>query len=294
MVQLCSSSSNWHVRYFPRSAPLSHPRAPASGSACACKKTRPGEVGIFEMRSTGLEAVTNAAALFAPSTQTGSLQTLSDGSSRLLGTAIAVIQDGARPLPIEVQALVGPRVRVVTNDTAGGGGGSSRGGLGPLVFEDGDGVTDSATDGEGYGGEGFEGSGSASWSGGEEVDSSDDDDESMTTAAAAAAVGRGSDSSLHGAGLMRGAVDKFVAAEAGVSPKEILPMVRGVVGLQNPQRFGMLLEVLTMHTPIKVCWLKWGFEGAVGSGLRFNSDVLGCWWWGWRGLTHAGVVLLIV
>jgi predicted ATP-dependent serine protease len=53
-----------------------------------------GEVGIFEMRSTGLEAVTNAAALFAASAAEDSSEAFTDGngSGRLVGTAIAVIQ----------------------------------------------------------------------------------------------------------------------------------------------------------------------------------------------------------
>jgi hypothetical protein len=185
-----------------------------------------GEVGIFEMRSTGLEAVTNAAALFAPSTQDGSLQVLSDGSSRLLGTAIAVIQDGARPLPIEVQALAGPRVRILESGPPGQ--------PGP-VFED-SGVTESPSDSDGSYIPVMDESSSLS------DDDVSGEDESL-------AVG----SDIHGAGLMRSpGGDKFVAAEAGVSPRELLPMVRGVVGLQDRTRLGMLLEVLSEHTPIKV------------------------------------------
>jgi hypothetical protein len=145
-------------------------------------------------------------------------------------------------------------VRVVATEggSAAGSSSSSSSGRGsPLQFESGI-ATDSAADD----GEGFEGR-PVSWSAGEEEDgdSDSDDDDLAAVAAAAAAVrggGGGGDSSLHGAGLMRGAVDKFVAAEAGVSPKEILPMVRGVVGLQDRTRMGMLLEVLTMCTPIKV------------------------------------------
>jgi hypothetical protein len=189
-----------------------------------------GEVGIFEMRSTGLEAVTNAAALFAPSTQDGSLQALSDGSSRLLGTAIAVIQDGARPLPIEVQALAGPRVRILES-------GPQSDPQPGRVYED-PAVTESPSDSDG---------GSYTPVVDESLSLSDDDD--ISGEDESPAVG----SDIHGAGLMRGpGGDKFVAAEAGVSPRELLPMVRGVVGLQDRTRLGMLLEVLSEHTPIKV------------------------------------------
>lgn len=73
------------------------------------------------MQPTGLEAVTNAAALFAPSAAADDLQPSSDdssSSSRLVGTAIAVIQDGLRPLPIDIQALAYSRLREVPADAA--------------------------------------------------------------------------------------------------------------------------------------------------------------------------------
>lgn len=216
-----------------------------------------GELGIFEMRSTGLEAVTNAAALFVPSATVGHQTGSSDGSNRLVGTAIAVIQDGARPLPIEVQALVAPRLRVVAQEPAqfvdDGYGGS---------YSD---VTDGASDSEGDVSDLAFGEGDDSY-----------EDESSF----------GSD--ITGAGLMRGA-DKFVAAEAGVSPREVLPMVRSIVGLPDRARMGQLLELLTRYTPIKVCWgregLKFGGPGVqgclcVGNWARlaspFVNEAVGC------------------
>jgi hypothetical protein len=188
------------------------PRVPVTAPA--------GELGIFEMRNTGLEAVTNAAALFVPSATAGHQQGSTDSSNRLVGTAVAVIQDGARPLPIEVQALVAPRLRIVVQEPA-------------QLVDDGysdiySDVTNGASDSEADASDVAFGEGDDSY-----------EDESSF----------GSD--ITGAGLMRGA-DKFVAAEAGVSPREVLPMVRSIVGLPDRARMGQLLELLTRYTPIKV------------------------------------------
>lgn len=181
------------------------------------------------MRSTGLEAVTNAAALFAPSTQDPSLQTDSEGSGRLLGTAIAVIKEGARSLPIEVQALCSPRVHVVTTDS------------GPVTVSD---AVDESSEGDESSYDMMSNLDESS----DDVDDGDGDESSV--------VG----SSIFGAGLMRGA-DKFIAAEAEVSPKEILPMVRHVVGLQDNRRMSMLLTILGEFTPIKVRGAHHSFFG---------------------------------
>jgi len=53
------------------------------------------EIGVYEMRSTGLRAVENASELLLP-----------EGNEELSGVAIAAATEGVRPLLIEVQALV--------------------------------------------------------------------------------------------------------------------------------------------------------------------------------------------
>jgi len=181
------------------------------------------------MRNTGLEAVSNAAALFTPSAAAGTAQLLSDGSSRVVGTAIAVIQDGARPLPIEIQALVAPRIRVMSTEPA-------------QTVSDGFGDSDDdsssgSSDNNGFISFAGEGGSRDESSWGDEGDDSTGDESSG--------------SGISGAGLMKGA-DRFVAAEAGVSTREVLPLLRSVLGLNDRTRMGMLLELLTLHTPIRV------------------------------------------
>ena len=53
------------------------------------------EIGVYEMRSTGLRAVENASELLLP-----------EGNEELSGVAVAAATEGVRPLLIEVQALV--------------------------------------------------------------------------------------------------------------------------------------------------------------------------------------------
>lgn len=54
------------------------------------------EVGLFEMAADGLQPLTDPAARF-----------VSSGDARPPGTAVAMLLEGSRPLPVEVQALVG-------------------------------------------------------------------------------------------------------------------------------------------------------------------------------------------
>ncbi len=68
------------------------------------------EVGIFEMRDTGLAEVDNPSALFLQER---------DGSS-VSGTAISVTMEGRRPLLVEVQALVTPSFLPVPKRVAAG------------------------------------------------------------------------------------------------------------------------------------------------------------------------------
>ncbi len=67
------------------------------------------EVGIFEMRDTGLAEVANPSALF-----------LQERESRVSGTAISVTMEGRRPLLVEVQALVTPSFLPVPKRVAAG------------------------------------------------------------------------------------------------------------------------------------------------------------------------------
>ena len=65
-----------------------------------CLKNRFGpaqEVGVFEMKSNGLEEVRNPSALF-----------LTDSGNEVSGSAITCIMEGSRPILAEVQALVTP------------------------------------------------------------------------------------------------------------------------------------------------------------------------------------------
>lgn len=228
----------------------------------AAEQRLAGEVGIFEMRNTGLEAVSNAAALFAPSA--GTAQLLSDGSSRAVGEASMIIEDGARPLLIDIQALVTPRIRVVSTEPAQ---------TGSDGFGDSDDDSSSGSnDNDGFisfAGEG--GSRDASSWGDEGDDSSGDDS---------------SGSGITGAGLMKGA-DRFIAAEAGVSTKEILPLVRHVQGLNDRTRLGMLLELLTIHTPIRVSEQPEG-DSEGGKGVATVDVCL------WAGCVSVGQYALIL
>ncbi len=67
------------------------------------------EVGIFEMRDTGLAEVENPSALF-----------LADRGTQVSGTAISVTMEGRRPLLVEVQALVTPSFLPVPKRVAAG------------------------------------------------------------------------------------------------------------------------------------------------------------------------------
>ncbi len=67
------------------------------------------EVGIFEMRDSGLAEVENPSALF-----------MQDRQAQVSGTAISVTMEGRRPLLVEVQALVTPSFLPVPKRVAGG------------------------------------------------------------------------------------------------------------------------------------------------------------------------------
>lgn len=55
------------------------------------------EIGVFEMRGSGLIEVTNPSAVF-----------LGESSANAAGSAVAVVMEGTRPLLVEIQALVTP------------------------------------------------------------------------------------------------------------------------------------------------------------------------------------------
>lgn len=55
------------------------------------------EIGVFEMRGSGLAEVPNPSAIF-----------LGENSSHSVGSAVAVVMEGTRPLLVEIQALVTP------------------------------------------------------------------------------------------------------------------------------------------------------------------------------------------
>ncbi len=67
------------------------------------------EVGIFEMRDTGLAEVENPSALF-----------MQEREAEVSGTAISVTMEGRRPLLVEVQALVTPSFLPVPKRVAAG------------------------------------------------------------------------------------------------------------------------------------------------------------------------------
>jgi DNA repair protein RadA/Sms len=67
------------------------------------------EVGVFEMRESGLYEVLNPSDLF-----------LSDLNSGVSGNAVACIMEGTRPILVEVQALVTPSSYGTPQRTAGG------------------------------------------------------------------------------------------------------------------------------------------------------------------------------
>jgi hypothetical protein len=196
-----------------------------------------GEVGLFEMKGGGLSAVKDAAALFLPSTSAAAEATkdTSSGSSELVGTAIGVVLDGIRPLPLEIQALATPRLQ----DSAGGSAGGddadsddnyngvttgSDGELDPYADDDdmGEGADDEDRD------EGFDSSGFSNGDGDDSDPGLDEFDGSVTRS-------RGRDR-----------VDV-----SGVS-RELAPLYRHYVGLVDKPRMAMLLELLSKYTPIKV------------------------------------------
>lgn len=67
------------------------------------------EVGVFEMRDSGLHEVLNPSDLF-----------LSDMDESVSGNAVACIMEGSRPILVEVQALVTPSSYGTPQRTAGG------------------------------------------------------------------------------------------------------------------------------------------------------------------------------
>jgi DNA repair protein RadA/Sms len=67
------------------------------------------EIGVFEMRGSGLEEVPNPSAIF-----------LRENSSNAAGSAVAVVMEGTRPLLVEIQALVTPNTYGPPRRTATG------------------------------------------------------------------------------------------------------------------------------------------------------------------------------
>lgn len=67
------------------------------------------EIGVFEMRGSGLVEVPNPSAIF-----------LGENSSNSAGSAVAVVMEGTRPLLVEIQALVTPNTYGPPRRTATG------------------------------------------------------------------------------------------------------------------------------------------------------------------------------
>ncbi|WIA15824.1 hypothetical protein OEZ85_012579 [Tetradesmus obliquus] len=193
---------------------------------------RVGEVGLFEMKGGGLAAVKDAAALFLPSTAAAAeaaADASSGSSSELVGTAIGVVLDGIRPLPLEIQALATPRVQDSPASRAAGNDADAE-----SSYDEGDSeadpfLADDDSGDAGYHEEAEEGSGSSGLS-----DEGDDE---------------GDDDSGFGATLtrIRGRDRVDVAGQC----RELAPLYRHYVGLADKPRMAMLLELLTKHTPIK-------------------------------------------
>lgn len=73
---------------------------------------RVGEVGLFEMQRGGLEADADPGArLLAATRDSSSSSSGGEGAGPAVGTAVTVLLDGVRPLPLELQALAEPPER---------------------------------------------------------------------------------------------------------------------------------------------------------------------------------------
>jgi hypothetical protein len=188
-----------------------------------------GEVGLFEMKGGGLSAVQDAAALFLPSTaaaaEAAQDTNSSSSSSELVGTAIGVVLDGIRPLPLEIQALATPRLLENAAGNAGGNDADEEGSY-DSVTADSDSEEDPYADDDDE--EAEEGSSGVS------NDDNDDDDADLG----------------FGGSLTRSRGRDRVDV-SGVS-RELAPLYRHYVGLADKPRMAMLLELLSKYTPIKV------------------------------------------
>ncbi|KAF6260163.1 hypothetical protein COO60DRAFT_1700490 [Scenedesmus sp. NREL 46B-D3] len=191
---------------------------------------RVGEVGLFEMKGGGLCAVKDAAALFLPSTSAAAEASKDLGSgSELVGTAIGVVLDGIRPLPLEIQALATPRLV----DTAAGSANlddTDEFDAYDSVTSDSDSEADPLADEDGE--EGLYEQGLEDGSGSSGI--STDSDEPGLGFGGSLTRSRGRDR-----------VDV-----SGVS-RELAPLFRHYVGLADKPRMAMLLELLSKYTPIK-------------------------------------------
>jgi hypothetical protein len=189
-----------------------------------------GEVGLFEMKGGGLSAVKDAAALFLPSTSAAAEAardpSSSSGSRQLVGTAIGVMLDGIRPLPLEIQALAMPRLQDSAAGSAGGDDADSDDSYNS-VTDDGGSEFDEGADEQTLDDD-FESSGFSN-------DDNDDSDSGFDRFDGPVARSRG-----------RGRVD--VSGES----RELAPLYRHYVGLVDKPRMAMLLELLSKYTPIKV------------------------------------------
>jgi hypothetical protein len=194
---------------------------PAAAAAAA------GEVGLFEMKGRGLSAVKDAAALFLPSTSAAAeaakgSSSSSSSSSELVGTAIGVVLDGVRPLPLEIQALATPRLQDSAAGSAGGDDADRDDSYNSADYDDTEEEDEHDLD------EGFESNGFSNDDDGDSDPVFDQFEGSVTRT-------RGRDR-----------VDV-----SGVS-RELAPLYRHYVGLADKPRMAMLLELLSKYTPIKV------------------------------------------
>lgn len=170
--------------------------------------------------------------------------------------AIARMQDGVRPLPIDIQARAFSRLREVPTEFSDAVRVSARSYAGTgddLSYSAGDEDDSSATSWDRM---------SNDSDGGYGADQSESESEDESESAWGGGQAGRSSSRLGGVGSMRGA-DKLVAEEAGVAQKELLPMLRRFTGLQDRERMAMLLELLTEYTPIRVSACGCG-EGVCG------------------------------
>lgn len=194
-----------------------------------------GEVGLFEMRGAGLSAVKDAAALFAPATAAAAAaaadEAAAGGSSKgqLVGTAVGVVQEGIRPLPLEIQALATARLQeTVSAATAD-------------AYDEDDSYNDSATDD------------ASETELSEAADEAEPDGPDDMDYAGAAADGDEEDD-LGGIGFGSSLVQssRKERVELAGTAHELAPLYRHYVGVADRNRMAMLLELLTKHTPIKV------------------------------------------